>query len=377
MAALYAWRKPRLLQISWHRFHLAELCHCTDANKTNTVWSHRIRKIIRSPIIDMGSTTLTMTEEKSFLLANAHRKELPQWKAVPQRSWIVDALWVALNAVATIVIVFMNKHTLSDPQLRKSQIMMAMWHFSATFLVLLAATHRRWRMFTPVRLPVSKVLPLSAFFAGFLILSNLSLATNPVGFYQLSKILTTPAVIAINFVLFGKRISKDRLLAVLVTCLGVALVSVESFRSNVVGTTIACAAFTTTACYQIWIGKKIVDLDVDAAQLLLNQSATAVCLLIPVSLVFDTMPDFSTIPTETLMYLFGTGLIASFLNLSQFMIIGRTSALTFNVVSNIKMLAILSLGWSSEGKVFSAMDIGGMILAFLGAWQYARETAKS
>lgn len=51
--------------------------------------------------------------------------------------------------------------------------------------------------------------------------------------------------------------------------------------------------------------------------------------------------------------------------------------LQFNIVSNIKMLAILSLGWYSEGKIFSAMDIGGVLLAFLGAWQYARETAKS
>lgn len=244
-----------------------------------------------------------------------------------------------------------SQSTLSDPQLRKSQILIAIWHFAATFLVLLSATYRKWRLFTAVRLPILKVLPLSAFFAGFLILNNLSLANNPVGFYQLSKILTTPCVVLVNFVLFRKYISQDKLIAVLVTCVGVGLVSVQSFKSNLFGTVIACAAFTTTACYQIWIGKKMEDLDVDAPQLLLNQCATAVWLLIPVSYAFDVFPDFckslavprrrprltcawltATIPAQTLMFLFGGGIVASFLNLSQFMIIGRTSALTVSAL---------------------------------------------
>lgn len=137
-----------------------------------------------------------------------------------------------------------------------------------------------------------QIFPLSAFFAGFLILNNLSLIHNPVGFYQLSKILTTPCVVLINFVLFRKMISKERLFAMLVTCVGMALVSVESVKSNLVGTLIASAAFTATACYQVWIGKKIVELNVDAPQLLLNQSAMAVWLLMPISFAFDTLPNF-------------------------------------------------------------------------------------
>jgi solute carrier family 35 protein E3 len=169
---------------------------------------------------------------------------------------------------------------------------MAVWHFAATFLVLLGAARDPWRLFKPIRLPVLQVLPLSAFFASFLVLNNLSLAHNPVGFYQLSKILTTPSVVFINFLLFRKSIPREQLLAVVVTCVGVGLVSVESFKGNVFGTCVAAAAFTTTACYQIWIGKKMVELNVDAPQLLLNQSVTAVALLIPVMIVVDVFPDF-------------------------------------------------------------------------------------
>ncbi|EGP84389.1 unnamed protein product [Zymoseptoria tritici ST99CH_3D1] len=314
----------------------------------------------------------TEDDEEKELQTQERRQSLPQWDVSENtRTRFIDFLCVALNASSTVLIVFLNKYTLSDPQLRKSQILMAIWHFAATFFVLLLATRKPWRLFEPVRLPALQVLPLSAFFAGFLVLNNLSLAHNPVGFYQLSKILTTPSVVFINFLVFQKTIPREQFLAVLVTCVGVGLVSVQSFKGNALGTGIACAAFTTTACYQIWIGKKMADLKVDAPQLLLNQSVTAVALLIPVSMLVDVFPDFSTISTPTLLSLVAGGFVASLLNLSQFLIIGRTSALTFNIVSNVKMIAILSLGWYTEGKTFTLLDIMGVLLALVGAWQYA------
>lgn len=260
----------------------------------------------------MVASALSAGDDETLRQIKETSSNLLQWREPKKTaSRYIDALWIALNTLATIGVVFMNKQcvpycrhstsedfgsystsTLSDPQLRKSQIMIAAWHFSATFLVLLASTYRKWRLFKAVRLPVLKILPLSGLFAGFLILNNLSLANNSVGFYQLSKILTTPSVVLINFVLFRKYISQDKLLAVSITCVGVGLVSVESVRTNSFGTVVASAAFILTACYQIWIGKKLVDLEVDAPQLLLNQSATAVCLLIPVSYLFDEYPDF-------------------------------------------------------------------------------------
>jgi solute carrier family 35 protein E3 len=35
------------------------------------------------------------------------------------------------------------------------------------------------------------------------------------------------------------------------------------------------------------------------------------------------------------------------------------------------MIAILSLGWYTEGKTFTLIDIVGVVLAVVGAWQYA------
>ena len=58
---------------------------------------------------NMPSSSLTAIEEKTFLVEEPVQK-LPQWTAPESaKSRYVDALWVALNTIATIVIVFMNK----------------------------------------------------------------------------------------------------------------------------------------------------------------------------------------------------------------------------------------------------------------------------
>ena len=71
-----------------------------------------------------------------------------------------------------------------DSQLKNMQISFAMWHFTCTSIVLWIASRRPFNLFVPVRLPFVQMIPLCSFFAGFLILGNLSLAYNSIGFYQ-------------------------------------------------------------------------------------------------------------------------------------------------------------------------------------------------
>ncbi|KIW15016.1 hypothetical protein PV08_07803 [Exophiala spinifera] len=285
---------------------------------------------------------------------------------------LVDAMWMGLNIFSTVIIVFLNKIVFSDPQLRHCQISVAIWHFTATTIVLYLSTRRPCNAFEAVRIPVLQVLPICIFFAGFLLLGNLSLALNDVDFYQLAKIMTAPTVVALNFVLFRKYISSSALIAVLVTCAGVGLVTAGSFKTNLLGTFVATAAFTVTALYQVWIGKKIEDLKVSPPQLLLNQAPASVVLLLTIVPFVDTRPDLSTIPSNVLYALFMSGIIASLLNLSQFFIIGRTSPLTFNVVSQVKTILILGLSWLSTGKQLTFVEIVGVAFALGGAYAYAQ-----
>ena len=247
-----------------------------------------------------------------------------------------------------------------------------MWHFFATAVVLYVATRSPFNLFKAVKLPLSHMVPISAFFGGFLLLGNLSLSLNTVGFYQLAKIMTTPTVVLLNFILLRKTISATMLLAILWVCVGVGLTSTTLALSNVLGAFAAVSAFTVTALYQIWIGKKIAELKISAPQLLLNQAPVSVVILAFFIPLGDKIPDVNRLQSPVLWTLFLSGILASLLNLSQFLIIGRTSALTFNIVSNLKNIIILSLSWYQDGHIPTLQDSFGVFLAIGGAWAYAQ-----
>lgn len=80
-------------------------------------------------------------------------------------------------------------------------------------------------------------------------------------------------------------------MSVVTVCFGVAVSNSQLDTTSFVGTAVAVAAFTITALYQIWIGKKITDLNVSPPQLLLNQAPVAVGLLLIIVPFVDTIPN--------------------------------------------------------------------------------------
>ncbi len=77
-----------------------------------------------------------------------------------------------------------------------------------------------------------QVFPLAAAFVGYVVLWNLSLQLNPVGFYQLAKILIAPAVIAIEASFYAKRPTRNEMLAVCVLCVGVTMATVTDDQAR-------------------------------------------------------------------------------------------------------------------------------------------------
>jgi solute carrier family 35 protein E3 len=127
--------------------------------------------------------------------------------------------------------------------------------------------------------------------------------------------MTTPCVAALQYLFMKKTTSLPTIGALASVCIGVALTNTGSGAAGTttLGASIACAAFTVTAFYQVWIGKKIKDFAVSSPQLLLNQAPISVLLLAFFVPGFDTMPDVATIPTDTMVALFLSGLAAAFL----------------------------------------------------------------
>ena len=123
-------------------------------------------------------------------------------------------------------------------------------------------------------------------------LSNLSLAHNSVGFYQLMKIMTTPYVAALEYYQQGATYSFRTLVALVVVVLGVLLASVNDvqvcsppmvlarwrlqqtpyllvfLQLNALGVVYSTACMLVTAQYQVLIGRKQRELGASSLQLL-------------------------------------------------------------------------------------------------------------
>jgi len=247
---------------------------------------------------------------------------------------------VGLNTISTCFLVVLNKYIFSFPRLQSLQFSFTAWHVFCTFSILFIASLYPFRLFDRIYLDVSTVLPLSAAFTIWIILNNLSLALNPLGFYQIAKILTTPTVVVLNYFIAGITVSKIVVGALGAICIGVAMTRQGSTETTLLGVLVATAAFITTAIYQTWIGTK--QERVNSAQLLFNQSYLSLGMLTIIILIPFTdrqqlaaatigTDDGEKLDVRVWVAIGLSGVTAMAVNLTQFLIIGKTSAVTVSV----------------------------------------------
>jgi len=110
------------------------------------------------------------------------------------------AAGLLVNLAASICIVFLNKWLyvrLGFPNLSLTLV-----HFAITWLGLYLC--QALGAFAPKSLRAAQVLPLALSFCGFVVFTNLSLQSNTIGTYQLAKAMTTPVIVLIQSLAYGK-----------------------------------------------------------------------------------------------------------------------------------------------------------------------------
>ena len=113
------------------------------------------------------------------------------------------SLGIGLNLASAIGIVFINKFIYVHYKFPSMTLTLV--HFIVTSLGLHVCA---WLdVFSPKRLIIKKIIPLSASFCGFVVFTNLSLQYNSVGTYQLAKSMTTPVILLIQAVFYNKSTS--------------------------------------------------------------------------------------------------------------------------------------------------------------------------
>ncbi|KAJ3346270.1 hypothetical protein HDU91_007090 [Kappamyces sp. JEL0680] len=288
----------------------------------------------------------------------------------------VVLFWMAVNVVATISIVFTNKAVFSDKNLVKMPALFTAFHFFCTSMTLYLTS--RAGIFVPKWVDIVKIFPLAAAFCGNVVLTNLSLAYSSVTFYQLARILLTPALAILNFVIYGVRVKREAIGAIALVCLGVGITTYyDTIGSSSTqkttsgwGVFFALVGVTVSAIYTIWIGTFAKQYSCSSMQLLLNQAPVSCAILLVLSPFLDTYPDWSQVSSTTMFYIVLSGGFAILINMSQFFIVHGSSALTSTIVGHAKTCSIVALGWIFGGGM-STMSLFGVSVALSGIFAYS------
>ncbi|KAK3380013.1 solute carrier family 35 member E3 [Lasiosphaeria ovina] len=305
----------------------------------------------------------------------------PQHETSPPSTSLASSLaWMAINTLATIGIVFTNKAIFTDPSLKLVQLTFAAFHFFITWLTLWIISGPRFAFFMPRRTSLGDIIPLSVAMSLNVILPNLSLAFSSVTFYQVARILLTPTVAAMNFVLYKATLPRDALISLVPACLGVGMVSYFDSQPNgnaniqttsPLGVAFAFAGIFASSLYTVWIASYHRKLKMSSMQLLYNQAPVSAILLLYVIPFVDTFPVWTSVKAERWLMILMSGGFASLINISQFFIIAQTGPVSSTVVGHVKTCTIVALGWMISGRAIGDKAVLGVFVAVGGIIAYS------
>lgn len=190
---------------------------------------------------------------------------------------------------------------------------------------------------------------------------------------------TVVGVVVIEALVFRKFLAREFWGAIICVCVGVTITGATDFKLNFIGTVYACLNILCTSFYQIWCGSLQKSMDANPLQLQLYIAPLSAIFIVPVVPLFDnwnfTSPnsiftfhwDMSIIRNILL-----TGLLALCVNISIFLLIGKTSAVTYNVAGNGKTAFLLALDFSFFGRPFLLSNVIGLCTTLTGVIWYTR-----
>ncbi|CAF1435247.1 unnamed protein product [Rotaria sp. Silwood1] len=284
------------------------------------------------------------------------------------REHIHVATGCASNILSSICIIFLNKYIFSHCQIKTMTLMAIQMAFTSLGLVICL----QMNTFVHKSVPIIKVLPLAVAFCVFVVFTNLSLEYNTIGIYQLFKVLTTPVVALITWQYYKKHYSRMVIATLIPVVVGVCTHSVNDIKLTAIGTIIASIGVISASLYQVWIGERLKDLEMNSQQLLYYQTPLSAILLVPFILYMESIPSYDTSEEQrrAVIAVIASSVVAFVVNLLIYWVIKNTSALTYNVVGHTKTIGILVGGYLLFGDSLNFKQFIGILLTLFGLFSY-------
>ncbi|KAL8881720.1 MAG: hypothetical protein Q9198_001135 [Flavoplaca austrocitrina] len=281
-------------------------------------------------------------------------------------------LWMTVNTVATVTIVFTNKTIFDDPAFRQSQVAFATFHLFITALTLYILSRPYISLFVPNPMRLRLMLPLATTMCLNVIFQNLSLTYSSITFYQIARILFTPMVALINYLFYQKSIPRNAAYTLLPMCLGVFIISYyepkstahpEAEETSMLSVFLALTSVFIGSVYTVWISSYQRKFDLNGFQLLYNQAPIGGVMLMVLIPWTDRLAVVREVPVNKWLMILLSGSLAALINLSQFFIIAGAGAVSSTVVGHVKTCAIVALGWLISRRPVTDRSAFGVILA--------------
>ncbi|XP_010555797.1 PREDICTED: UDP-galactose transporter 2-like [Tarenaya hassleriana] len=281
----------------------------------------------------------------------------------------------AMNVISSVGIIMANKQLMSSSGFAFSfATTLTGFHFALTALVGLVSNATG--LSTSKHVPMWELVWFSIVANVSIAAMNFSLMLNSVGFYQISKLSMIPVVCVMEWILHSKQYSKEVKISVLVVVIGVGICTVTDVKVNAKGFVCACVAVLSSSLQQISIGSLQKKYSIGSFELLSKTAPIQALSLLVLGPFIDYFLSGNFIFNYTMSYgcilfILLSCALAVFCNISQYLCIGRFSAVSFQVLGHMKTVCVLTLGWLLFDSAMTFKNISGMALAVVGMVIYS------
>ena len=213
-----------------------------------------------------------------------------------------------------------------------------------------------------------------------IVFMNFNLKMNSIGFYQLSKLACIPTMVLVNYIFQNKKTPNRTLITLAVLLIGLALFTVNDVSFNISGTIMAILAIVFTTAFQTYTNYCSTTYNVGGAALQHQTALPQSILALLSTFVLETFGPASIFHHQFQLIegslVLTTGLLAVISNICAFALIGKTSAVTYQVVGHAKTIIIFIFGLIMfDSKVKEPLDktikkILGLVLSMIGTIFY-------
>jgi len=233
-----------------------------------------------------------------------------------------------------------------------------------------------WKLVPRIHLERSyilvRVVPLSLLFFTNIVLGNVSLRWVSVSFMQTVKASVPFFSVLLQVFCFGKNFDIKTYISLIPIVGGVMLATYTETEYNAIGFYTALIASIITALLAIVSGL-ILSKDLDSLNLMYYMAPISFLMLYPVAHfteITGVIEWYHLASSQDLVLLLISSLVAYLLNVTSFLVIYYSSALTYNIAGNFKVIFSIVISVLVFQNKITLLNAAGCAVAIIGVGYY-------